>query len=223
MTAGFYIAVADQQRIVATLGGQQMKLPWARGQSPCPSVAGQADGRILVHTWGMGLPPCSSSLGPAAPPGQPIFAHGIGAAPCQHGHPPAVRHGGLSRWPAHAPIWWAERCQWPSFTPHNRGKTPDIVRHIGEPPLREGATLETVVVLGTTKHTMGHTLQSLGERPLMAFPAGLVPEGLLRAPTALFPAAGLEAGEPPPEEPAGMDLDLDLEVGADEDNECLLS
>ena len=35
----------------------------------------------------------------------------------------------------------------------------------------------------------GHTLQTLGEGPLLAFPGGRAPEGLLRALEALFLAA----------------------------------
>ena len=58
----------------------------------------------------------------------------------------------------------------------------------------------------------------MGEGPLLAFPAGRTPDGLLRALEALFLTGGQAAVKPPPEGRAGppnsdLDLGLDLEVG----------
>ena len=108
------------------------------------------------------------------------------------------------------------------LTPHDKGVTPNIV---WENHRQQGTALEMVLVPGTTERALldGHPLQPLGESPLLAFPTGHVQEGLLWALAALFPVEGPVAGEP-----AGMpnqvgDLDVDLEVGADEDNAHLLS
>ena len=85
-------------------------------------------------------------------------------------------------------------------------------------------------MLGTIERALlkGHTLQPMGGGPPPAFPEGHAPEGLIRALAALFLADELLAGEPPPEEPAGLpnqdvDLDLDMEVRVDEDDEYLVS
>ena len=116
------------------------------------------------------------------------------------------------------------------LTPYDKGATPDIVLRVTEPSSRHGVALEVVLVLGTTERAPleGHTLQPICEGPLLAFLAGRAPQGLLRALEALFPMGDRAADEPPPEEPAGppncdLDLELDIEVGADEDDEYLLS
>ena len=67
----------------------------------------------------------------------------------------------------------------------------------------------------------------MGEGLLLVLPTGQAPE-LLRALKALFPTSNQVVDEPPPEESAralscALDLDMDLEVGADEDHEYLLS
>ena len=82
--------------------------------------------------------------------------------------------------------------------PHERGVTPDVVLRVGEPPSRRGAAMVMVLAHGTTECMLleGHTLQPLGEGPLLAFLVGRSPEGLLRAVAALFPADGLGAEEP---------------------------
>ena len=65
-----------------------------------------------------------------------------------------------------------------------------------------------------------------GESPLLAFPAGQAPEGLVRTLEAVFLTGNRAVDKPSPEEPAGppsyvLDLDLDLEAGVDEDDNTM--
>ena len=90
---------------------------------------------------------------------------------------------------------------------------------VGETPARHMAALEVVLVSGATERALlqGHTLK----------PLGWAPEGLLKTLKALFPAGGRVVGETL-EEPnglpdCGVDLDVAVEPGADEDDEYLLS
>ena len=57
-------------------------------------------------------------------------------------------------------------------------------------PYHRSGVLEVTMVPGVTKHALfeGHTLKPMDGGPLLANPAGRVPEGLLRALKALFPA-----------------------------------
>ena len=96
------------------------------------------------------------------------------------------------------------------LTPHDKGVTLDVVLRVWGPPSRRGATLEMVLVPGTTRRVLleGHTLQPMGEGPHLAFPEG-------RALAALFLVDEPVVGEPPPEEPAGLpndDLDPDQQA-----------
>ena len=100
---------------------------------------------------------------------------------------------------------------------------------VGELPPRHMAALEVVPIPGATEGALleGHTLQPMGEGPLLAFPAGRAPEGLLRALEALFPVGDRAVGGPQ-EEPDGLpdfyfDLGVAPEAGAHEDDEYLLS
>ena len=104
------------------------------------------------------------------------------------------------------------------LTPQDKGVTPGIILRLGEPPSWHGAALEVVLVPGTSERVLleAQTLQPMGEGPLLA------------TLEALFPMGDRVVDEPLPEEPAGplncnLDLDVDLVVGADEDDEYLLS
>ena len=71
----------------------------------------------------------------------------------------------------------------------------------------------------------GFTIQPLGDGPVLAFPAGAVPLGLLAALQTFFPVEAVPPGDQPGEgggpEPQAGDLDLGLELNG-EDNEYLL-
>ena len=73
----------------------------------------------------------------------------------------------------------------------------------------------------------GFTLQPLGDGPLLAFPAGAAPPGLLAALRAFFPVEEAPPGDLPGEgdgpEPQAGDLDLGLELDAAKDDEYLVS
>ena len=111
--------------------------------------------------------------------------------------------------------------------PGERGACPDVVLGVGTPPSRRGTTPEVVLAPPTTIRALfpGFTLQSLGDQPLLAFPAGAAPPGLLRAQQALFPVEAAPLGDPPGEgegpEPQAGDLDLGLELDVDEDDKYL--
>ena len=62
------------------------------------------------------------------------------------------------------------------------------------------------------------TLQPLGDGPLLAFPAGAAPPGLLAALQAFFPVEAAPPGEGEGPEPQAGDLDLGLEFDVDEDD-----
>ena len=55
------------------------------------------------------------------------------------------------------------------LAPHNKVVSPGIIPHVGEPHAQHREVLEVVLVPGTTKQALleGHTLQPLGEGPLL--------------------------------------------------------
>ena len=59
-------------------------------------------------------------------------------------------------------------------TPHDRSVPPNVVLHVGEPPARHVAAVEVPLISRATKWGLlkGHTLQPMGEGPLLAFPRG---------------------------------------------------
>ena len=107
------------------------------------------------------------------------------------------------------------------LTPHDKGVSPGIVLHVGKPPAQHRTVLQVVLVPRITEWVLleGHTFQPMGEGTLLAFP-----ESLLRALEALFLVGEQAVGEPPLKEPASLpdcdlNLDMDLQVGADEDDQ----
>ena len=113
--------------------------------------------------------------------------------------------------------------------PADRGACPDVVLNVGTLPFLRGAVPEVVLAPPATSRALfpGCTIQPLGEGPLLAFPAGAAPPGLLEALGAFFPVEDA----PPQDQPEALDepgqeaddLDLRQELGADEDDEYLLS
>ena len=73
---------------------------------------------------------------------------------------------------------------------------------------------------------VGFTIQPLGDGPLLAFPAGAAPPGLLAALNALFPVEAAASGDRPDEgdgaRPLAVDENLGLELDVDEDDEYLI-
>ena len=113
--------------------------------------------------------------------------------------------------------------------PVERGACPDVVLHVGAPPSLQGAVPEVILATPVTSRALfpGCTLHLLGDGPLLAFPAGAAPPGLLAALGGFFPVE-----EAPPQDqpeanddpgPWAGDLDLGPELDADEDDEYLLS
>ena len=104
-----------------------------------------------------------------------------------------------------------------------------MVLHVGVLPVLQGPVLEVVLDPPATSRELfpGCTHQPLGDGPLLAFPAGAAPPGLLAALGAFFPVEEvpprdqLEAHDGP--EPWAGDLDLDLELDAEEDDKYPLS
>ena len=115
------------------------------------------------------------------------------------------------------------------LNPADRGACPDVVLTGGALPSLRGAVPEVVLAPPTSSRALfpGSTIQPLGEGPLLAFPAGAAPPGLLEALGAFFPVEDA----PPHDQPEALDgprqeaddLDSGLELGADEDDEYLLS
>ena len=109
--------------------------------------------------------------------------------------------------------------------PAERGACPNVVLSVGAPPSLQGAVLEVVLALPTTRRALfpGYTLQPLGEGPLLAFPAGAALPGLLAALRAFFLVEEAPPRDQPGEgdgpEPQAGDLDLGLELDADEDDD----
>ena len=113
--------------------------------------------------------------------------------------------------------------------PADRGACPDVVLTVGALPSLRGAVPEVVLAPPATSRALfpGSTIQPLGEGPLLAFPAVAAPPGLLEALGAFFPVEDA----PPQDQPEALDepgqeaddLDLGLELGANEDDEYLLS
>ena len=112
-----------------------------------------------------------------------------------------------------------------------RGACPDLVLKVGAPPSLQGATPEVVLAPPATSRALfpGFTIRPLGDGPLLAFPVGAAPPGLLAALQAFFPVEAAPPGDPPEEgegpEPQTGDpnLGLELDVDVDEDDEYLLS
>ena len=113
--------------------------------------------------------------------------------------------------------------------PSERRACPDVLLSVGAPPSLRGAVPEVVLAPPATSRALfpGFTLQPLGHGPLLAFPAGAAPPGLLAALWAFFPVEEAPPGDLPGEgdspEPQAGDLDLGLELDADKDDENLLS
>ena len=111
----------------------------------------------------------------------------------------------------------------------DRGACPDVVLNVSAVPSLRGDIPEVVLAPPATSRTLflGYTIQPLGEGPLLAFPAGAAPPGLLAALGVFFPVE--EA--PPQDQPEALDepeqwtgdLDVGPELDADEDDEYLLS
>ena len=89
------------------------------------------------------------------------------------------------------------------LNPAGRGACPDVVLTVGALPSLLGAALEVVLApLATTRALFpGCTIHPLGEGPLLAFPAGAAPPGLLTSLGGFFPVE--EA--PPPDKPEPLD------------------
>ena len=113
--------------------------------------------------------------------------------------------------------------------PAERGACTDVVLRVGTPPSLQGAVPEVVLAPPATSRALlpGCTLQPLGDGPLPAFPAGAAPPGLLAALGAFFPVEDAPPRDQPgandDPEPWAGDLDLGLELDANEDDEYLLS
>ena len=111
--------------------------------------------------------------------------------------------------------------------PAERGACPGVVLSVGAPPSLRGAVPEVVLAPPATSRALfpGFTLRPLGDGPLLAFPAGAAPPGLLAALQAFFPVEEAPLGDQPGEgdgpKPQAGDLDLGLELNADEDDEYL--
>ena len=110
-----------------------------------------------------------------------------------------------------------------------RGACPDMVLRVGAPPSLQGATPEVVLAPLATSRALfpGFTIQPLEDGPLLAFPAGAAPPGLLAALQAFFLMEVAPLGDPPEEgegpKPQADDADLSLQLDVDEDDEYLLS
>ena len=96
-----------------------------------------------------------------------------------------LMRAGEREWPV-AGSWWAT----PSpVDPAECGACPDVVLHVGARPSVQGAVPEVVLARPATSRALfpGYTLQSLGDGPQLAFPAGAAPPGVLAALGAFFP------------------------------------
>ena len=113
--------------------------------------------------------------------------------------------------------------------PPERGACPDMVLGVGAPPSLRGTIPEVVVAPPQISWAVFPclTLQPLGDGPVLPFPAGVAPPGLLAALRAFFPVEEAPPGDLPGEgegpEPQADDLDQGLELDADEDDRYLLS
>ena len=113
--------------------------------------------------------------------------------------------------------------------PAERGACPDMVLGVGAPPSLHGATPEVVLAPPTTSRALfpGSTLQPLNDGPLLVFPAGTAPPGLLAALGAFVPVEEAPPRDQPganeDPEPWAGNLDLGLKLDANEDDEYLLS
>ena len=104
--------------------------------------------------------------------------------------------------------------------PADGGACRKVVLNVGALPTLRGAVPEVVLALPATSRAVlpGCTIQPLGEGPLLAFPAGAAPPGLLEA---MGPFGRVEDA-PPQDQPEALDepeqgaddLDLGLELGA---------
>ena len=113
------------------------------------------------------------------------------------------------------------------------GRRPEMVGHAVPVSVLDaaerGACPNMVLAPPATSRALlpGFTLQPLGDVPLLAFLAGAAPPGLLAALWAFFPleeaAPGDLLGEVDGPEARAGDLDLGLELDADEDDEYLLN
>ena len=109
------------------------------------------------------------------------------------------------------------------------GACPDVVLSVGTPPSLQGAVPEVALAPPATSRALfpGFTLQPLGDGPLLAMSAGAAPPGLLVALRAFFPVEDAPPGDLPGEgdgsEPQAGDLDVRLDLDADEDAEYLLN
>ena len=116
-----------------------------------------------------------------------------------------------------------------ALDPAERGACLEVVLRVSTPPSLQGTVPEVVLAPHATNPAQipGYTLQPLGDGPLLAFPAGAAPPGLLAALRAFSPMEQVPPRDQPgvddgPEPWAG-DLDLGLEQDTNEDDEYLLS
>ena len=91
-----------------------------------------------------------------------------------------MRHGGGSR--CHggpSPDLVSRVLRATVLTPHDNGALLDMVLHMGELRARHHAVPEVVLVPQTTERMLleGHTLQTLGEGPLLAYGRRSSPDG----------------------------------------------
>ena len=128
-----------------------------------------------------------------------------------------------ARWQGLGRSWWAATSPFACWTPRTAGRARTWSSTLA--PRRP----EVVLAPPATNQALfpGCTLQPLGEGFLLAFLAGAAPPGLLASLEAFFPVEDAppldqpEAHDEP--EPWAGDLDLGLELDADEDDEYLLS
>ena len=82
--------------------------------------------------------------------------------------------------------------------PAERRACPHVILSGGTPPSLRGTTPEVVLAPPATSRALfpGFTLQPLGDGPLLAFPAGAAPPGLLAALQAFFPMEAVAPGGP---------------------------
>ena len=94
------------------------------------------------------------------------------------------------------------------------GACPNVVLSVGAPPSLQGTIPGVVLAPPATGRALfpGFTLQPLGDGPLLAFPAGAAPPGLLAALRAFFPVEEAPPGDQPGEGkgPEAQAVDLDL-------------
>ena len=105
--------------------------------------------------------------------------------------------------------------------------SPDVVLRVGAPPSLQGQAREVLLAPPATSRLLfvGFTFHPLWDRPVLAYPAAVAPEGLLRALGAFLPVAPT-ADQPNgggDEDAQAADQDLGLELDVDEDDEYLLS